>query len=127
MVNWEKVRPLILKALEVEGNVHSLSDILEKVRVGKLQLWYDDNSVLLTEVIIYPNERILNFYLAGGDLDELKAMHDDILKEAGQMGIRRARITGRRGWSRVFPEYKEMFTTFEREIECQVEKAKIKK
>ncbi|MBL8630695.1 MAG: hypothetical protein JNM81_13750, partial [Rhodospirillaceae bacterium] len=55
-------------------------------------------------------------FLAGGDLAELQAMELDVAAQAKAAGITRMEISGRRGWLRSLPGYRELCTTFIKDI-----------
>ena len=57
---------------------------------------------MITEVVRYPRKTALNFWLAGGDLQELKTMLAPIEQWAREQGCERITLAGRRGWERTF-------------------------
>jgi hypothetical protein len=69
---------------------------------NRYQLWPGDSSVVVTEVIVYPQLRDLHFFLAGGNLDELKQIHQIIENWGRSVGCTRVTLAGRRGWERTF-------------------------
>lgn len=95
-------RPHIEAALKYADDSHSYEDIVRGVEDGQLQFWPGPNSVIITEIVTYPNYRSLNFFLAGGDIDELEAMYTPIEDWAQERGCDRAILTGRKGWERSF-------------------------
>jgi hypothetical protein len=97
-----RCRQWIEDALEYSGGTHSFDDIAAGVLAKKFQLWPNHNSAVVTEIVVYPNTKNLHFFLAGGNLDELKMMRPHI--EAWGKSIRCTRVTlaGRKGWERTF-------------------------
>jgi hypothetical protein len=89
-------------ALEYSGGTHGIDDIAEGVQKGRFQFWPAPNAAVNTEIIVYPRLKALNFFLAGGDLDELKAMRPHIELWGKQNGCTRVCLSGRRGWERTF-------------------------
>lgn len=95
-------REYIEAALKYADDSHSFEDIVRGVEAEQLQFWPGVRSVIITEILTYPNYRALNFFLAGGDIDELEAMYTPIENWAQGRGCDRAILTGRKGWDRSF-------------------------
>jgi hypothetical protein len=89
-------------ALEYSGETHTIEDIAEGVEAGRYQFWPSLNAAAITEIIVYPRLKALNWFLAGGDLDELKVMRPYVELWAKEHGCSRSTIAGRRGWERSF-------------------------
>ena len=90
-------------ALAYAGNSHSLADIWELIKAGKMQLWLADHSLLVTEVLEYPRYRAIHFFLGAGRLDELEVLYPAAVNWAvEEQGCSKASLTGRPGWSRSF-------------------------
>lgn len=70
------------------------------VAAGHALLWPGPASCIVTESISYPQKRVLNFFVAGGNLPELTAMAPLILQWAKEKGFQRAVLCGRPGWER---------------------------
>ena len=62
-----KCRGWIQSALEKGGDTHDFVDIVDKVMSGHMQLWSGANGCAVTEILVYPNKKILHVFLAGGD------------------------------------------------------------
>ena len=98
----ERLRHHVEAALEYSGGTHGIEDIAEGLKTGKFQLWPADNSVVVTQINVYPRLKNLHFFLAGGDLDELKLMRPLIESWGKSMGCTRVSLAGRQGWSKTF-------------------------
>ena len=98
----ERLRHHVEAALEYSGGTHGIEDIAEGLKKGRFQLWPADDSVVVTEIIVYPRLKNLHFFLAGGDLDELKRMRPHIEAWGKQIGCTRVTLAGRKGWARTF-------------------------
>ena len=98
----ERLRQHVEAALEYSGGTHNFEDIAEMVEDHRLQLWPAKNSVVLTEIIVYPRLKNLHYFLAGGDLDELSQMRPLIESWGKSVGCTRVTLAGRRGWSKTF-------------------------
>jgi len=89
-------------ALEYSGGTHNFDDIAEMVEKSRLQVWPAANSVVLTEIIVYPRLKNLHYFLAGGDLDELSRMRSMIESWGKSIGCTRVTLAGRKGWAKTF-------------------------
>jgi hypothetical protein len=98
----ERLRHHVEAALEYSGGTHGIEDIAEGIKTGRFQLWPADNSVIVTEIIVYPRLKNLHFFLAGGDLDELRLMQPLVESWGKSMGCTRVSLAGRKGWEKTF-------------------------
>jgi hypothetical protein len=89
-------------ALEYSGGTHNFDDVAEMVEDHRLQLWPAKDSVVLTEIIVYPQLKNLHYFLAGGDLDELSRMRPLIESWGKSVGCTRVTLAGRRVWEKTF-------------------------
>ena len=97
-----RLRRHVEAALEYSGGTHNFDDIAERVEDHRLQLWPASNSVVLTEIIVYPRLKNLHYFLAGGDLDELSRMRPMIESWGKSIGCTRVTLAGRKGWAKTF-------------------------
>jgi hypothetical protein len=97
-----RCRKWIEAALEYAGGTHTFDDIAAGVLTKRFQLWPNANSAVITEVVVYPQLKDLHYFLAGGDLDELKQMRPYIEKWGRQVGCTRVSLAGRKGWAKTF-------------------------
>jgi hypothetical protein len=95
-------RDYISAALQYASGTHTFEDIAEAVSRGEMQFWPGPHSAVVTEILSTPRKRIVNFFLAGGNLAELEAMEAPILAWAKEQGCTEALFIGRRGWERTF-------------------------
>ena len=98
----ERLRHHVEAALEYSGGTHNFDDVAEMVQANRLQLWPAKDSVVLTEIIVYPRLKNLHYFLAGGDLDELSRMRPLIESWGKSIGCTRVTLAGRRDWSKTF-------------------------
>jgi hypothetical protein len=97
-----RCRKWIEDALEYGGGTHTFDDIAAGVLSGKYQLFPNHNSAIVTQIVVYPQLKNLQFFLAGGNLDEIKRMRPVIEEWGKSMGCTRATLSGRKGWERTF-------------------------
>lgn len=96
----------IESALAFNGGTHTYEDVVEMIAAGRAVLWSGPASVCVTEIIEYPQKRILNVFLAGGEapgvLPEMEKILPIILDWAKGQGCQQAIFTGRKGWEKTF-------------------------
>ena len=105
-------------ALEYTKGTHTLDDIWVGVVRGDFQFWPGDKSAIITEIQIYPRQKVMHIFLAGGDLDELLEMEKSVRAYATTIGCNSMSISGRRGWVRIFEGdgWQEVCTTIAKEL-----------
>lgn len=113
------LREWIEAALEHSNGTHTFEDIVKGISEGRMQLWPAERGVMVTEIVVYPRRKMLNIFLAGGDLDQLLDMGDDMRAWAKAQGCDGAMLTGRKGWARVMKNHgwREKWITMTTEIE----------
>jgi len=112
----------IQSALNKGGDTHNFKDIVDGVISGHMQLWLGVNGCAVTEIVVYPNKKVLHVFLAGGDqgqgIKQITDMHDDAMAWGKQQGCVGMTVTGRKGWKRVLQSkgWTEQFTTLLKEF-----------
>jgi hypothetical protein len=106
-MDLERARPYIQAALRYAKGSHTFEDVVAEVGAGRMQCWTGVSSAIITEIIEYPQYRVLNFFLAGGNRSELETMYPPIERWGVAMGCKRAAMLGRKGWERTFLTQKE--------------------
>lgn len=100
--DFERLRHHVVAALEFSGGTHTVEDIAVGLKTGRFQFWPGQNSAVVTEIIVYPQIKDLHYFLAGGDLDELRLMRPLIEQWGKSLGCTRVSLAGRKGWERTF-------------------------
>ena len=112
----------IESALKKGGETHDFKDIVDGVLSGHMQLWMGTNGCAVTEIIVYPNKKVLHVFLAGGDkgygIKQITDMHDDAMAWSKQQGCDGMTVAGRKGWKKVLQSrgWSEQFTTLLKEF-----------
>ena len=112
----------IQSALNKGGDTHDFKDIVDGIMSGNFQLWLGANGCAVTEIVVYPNKKVLHVFLAGGDqgqgIEQITDMHDDAMAWGKQQGCDGMTVAGRRGWKKVLASrgWKEQFTTLLKEF-----------
>lgn len=95
----------IFPALEYQAT-HTLADVERMVENREAQLWTGENSAAVTEIIQYPQIRVLHLWLCGGDMDEItNQMLPRAEAFARSEGCSRMTTAGRKGWDRVMSKH----------------------
>lgn len=100
--------------MEYAHGAYSEDDILLGIAKGEYQFWAGERSAVVTRINRYPNWTSVCFFLAGGDLEELKTMEREITQAAKDIGIQRSEVIGRNGWGGALPEYQRIATAYMR-------------
>lgn len=118
MTEIERCRPWIEAALEYANGTHLFEDVAAMIEAGRLQLWPAPEGCLVSEIVDYPRKRIFNVFLAGGELDQLTDMHEDMRLWAIAQGCDAATMHGRRGWTKVLKAngWREALVTMEKDL-----------
>lgn len=112
-------RQQIEAALKYCGGSHTFDDVQSGVARGDQQAWPGLNSIIITEIHQAPQQRILHFFLAGGNSVELEAMLPLIEEWGRGEGCTHATLFGRKGWTRSFlpkHDWKETLVVMEKEL-----------
>ena len=98
MIDFQRLR----EALAHAGDTYTLEDINDGVASGRFQEWSAGRSVIITELRETPRVRSIHFFLAAGDLRELKPLAELALQWGREQGAQRASFIGRFGWLKSF-------------------------
>lgn len=91
--------PWLQAALQRSGFGTTIHEMADRVLFNdRFDLWPGDAAVIVTE----RSGENLNFWLAGGDLEELEQMVPCVDAWAQDKGFKRVLLYGRRGWERTF-------------------------
>ena len=58
----KQILKLLESGLKKGGYTHSIRDILEALQTGKMQAFLNDGSLAITQVVDFPQRRVLRFY-----------------------------------------------------------------
>tara|TARA_B100000965_G_scaffold215869_1_gene180518 strand:- start:8996 stop:9370 length:375 start_codon:yes stop_codon:yes gene_type:complete len=96
----ERCRSWIEDALVYSNGTHNFDDVVLGIAESRMQLWAAPKGCIVTEIVVYPQKKVLNLFLAGGDLEQLKDMNTDITTWAKAHGCTGGMLTGRLGWKK---------------------------
>lgn len=113
---WPACWPMLAPALAHAGHTHDERDLLAAIASGEMQLWPGRKAAIVTELVRYPQFDAARFFLAGGDLEELRAMEPRLVDWARGQGCARVEIGGRSGWLRALTGYAPLCTVMAKPI-----------
>jgi hypothetical protein len=96
----DRCKPWIEAALKRSGGLNTWDFVVEKIGSGHMQLWPYPKGCIVTEIVVYPNTKALNVFLAGGELDEILHMTENVKEWAKLEGCSFASFNGRFGWQK---------------------------
>ena len=124
---WEHVSPLIDKVQRhTEGEVMA-DDFLEPLTHGDMQLWIatENNvmhSAMITQIITYPQKRILRVILiAGSDFKRLYEFNDMIESFAIRTGCSGMELWGRKGWRKLLPDWESNYIVYTKDLKYRMQ------
>ena len=97
---------LLLPALNREG-CFSIDDLKKVLTLKKAHAWASNGSIAITEFLNFPQEKILNFWLVGGDVKTILKHEPEVSEWAKKQGCSKAQFSGRKGWFKMLPQYWE--------------------
>lgn len=100
----EELNRRFQRALAVAGGTHTGDDIMRACEEGRMQSWMNNDSLIVTEVLIFPQANVLSIVLAVGVLEDVLAMVPALDAFGREHGCKAIRMQGRKGWERVLPE-----------------------
>lgn len=119
-MNWEQSAPFLQDALDRSGNEYTLEQVRARVEdpSGRTQWWPGQRSAAVTEIVQVGDKLVLNCWLAGGDLGELRDMIDAAELFARRLGCDSVQVSGRKGWVRALRDkgYEPIAYTVEKEL-----------
>ena len=117
-----KCREWIQSALDKGGDTHDFKDIVDGVISGHMQLWSGTSGCAVTEILVYPNKKILHVFLAGVDQGhgskQITDMHDSAVEFAKRNDCQGMTVSGRSGWKKILASrgWKQQFVTLAKEL-----------
>lgn len=101
MVNHgsEKILKRMEKALALPFSTHNLQDVIDALRAGDMQAFYNDDAIVITEVCQTPRRRFINIFMAAGSLEGVYALTPQVRAFATSTGVTEPiQMIGRPGW-----------------------------
>ena len=118
--SWNEIEPLVKRVLNKIDLYYTIEYIKESLLRAEMQLWTSlegtqIKSICITQIQIHPKYKFLNIVMQAGQLASVEHLHQ-IEQWGKSQGCTRVKLTGRRGWKRVLPDYKETLIKLEKEL-----------
>jgi hypothetical protein len=103
---WSRCQTYIEAALTHAGGGYLIEDVRTGIEAGDYHFWVGSRCAVVTEFQDQPQQRVLNFWLLGGDPRELLGMLPHIERWAKVHGCSKAIGGGvHRGWKRLLARF----------------------
>lgn len=102
---FDQAAPLLQQALDKANGEYHIQDIRDRVLSGDLQLWAGEGYAAVTEVLNYPQRRVVLVHLAAGELAPVLEAEGELCKFAKVVGATGIELIGRKGWTKVLKEH----------------------
>lgn len=99
-----ELRPKIEKALAFHGNTHSFEELIQAIATRRLQIFFDDHSILLVEIVQFPRLKVCSPLLVAGNLKDVVKLIREAEEWARDIGCQRIQSTGQIGWRAIAKE-----------------------
>lgn len=111
--------PLLEAALNAEDDqpLWDIDEVRTELEEGRAHLWLGERSAMVTTISDINGTRIIECWLAGGDMGEILSLTPVIEDHARSVGCSQAHVMGRKGWVRALaPLGYEHYATVVRKI-----------
>ena len=124
---WEEVVPLLARvAPHTEGEMEP-DDYIEPLTHGDMQLWVvvenkHVNAALVTQIIPYPQKRILRLIsLAGDNFQDIKDFLEMVEVFALKNGCTALEMWGRKGWKKLLSDWKDSYIVYTKDLKTRMQ------
>lgn len=87
------------------GGTHTVEDVLDAINKGTMQSFSDGDTWVVTQVIVFPQKRVLEIFLVVGTLEGVQRIEPAVMDFAKQVEAGLVRAFGRDGWLPVSKGY----------------------
>jgi hypothetical protein len=100
-LDFDRLRPQLARALKRSGRgAFEPEDVWEAIAEGRMQFWPAPGSAVVTELRRYPRQLACHVFLAGGVMQEVRALAPVVMAWARTQGATLMTLEGRPGWAR---------------------------
>lgn len=111
----EQLLARLQKAIDFGGGEISIEELVEETRAGRMQCWWSDQACVFTKVVLRGTGKVLNIYLAAGELDACLALLPRMIRFGSDEGCKVVLVHGREGWTKPLEQlgWKRKYITWE--------------
>ena len=121
---WDRALPHLEDALAHASGTHRIEDVFRALSAGELTLWMGERCAGVSEILVFPRRRVLNLFLVGGDLHEMRKLQPGIEAYARAQACAAMMFHGRMtaaaktasGWARAWPDYDPKWICLTKEL-----------
>lgn len=119
---WAICSGLLQKVIDRDQKDFLVDDIHELLKSRDMQLWVwrarnKITACLVTKIVNYPRRRVCQMpYIAGADMKDWLACEPIITAWAKENGCSQLEGFARKGWLRVLPHWRVVWTTIRKDI-----------
>ena len=124
---WEVVCPLLARVAPHSEGVMEPDDYIEPLTHGDMQLWVvvenkRVNAALVTQIIPYPQKRILRLIsLAGDNFQDIKDFLEMVEVFALKNGCTALEMWGRKGWKKLLSDWKDSYIVYTKDLKTRMQ------
>lgn len=115
-LGWYEVEKQLQASLDVLDEGLSLDDIAKNIDDGAAQFHYHNKCAMVTHVSERSHGDICGIWLSAGKIDAIRELEKHVAKWAKGIGCVEMRYYGRKGWTKINPEYETMGVIARRKI-----------
>lgn len=119
---WGSIEPFIERAIpRAHGRMKS-QDVLERAAEGAFDVWLivarpaGIIGVGVAQIVQFPQKATYSVFLYSGNRRQVMHLWPRMEERARRLGCAEVQIAGPRAWGRIFPEFKEAFTVYTKEV-----------
>lgn len=95
----EEILKRMGKALALPFSTHNMQDVIDALKAGDMQAFWNDDAIVITEVCQTPRRRFINIFMAAGKLEGVYALTPQVREFAHSVGVTEPiQMIGRPGW-----------------------------
>jgi hypothetical protein len=91
----------VKKALAKAGETHTWEDVVELLKAGHAQAFWNEHGIWITEIMQSPRKRWLHVWIVAGALPHVMDLQPAVIAFAKEKGAERITATARFGWKHV--------------------------
>ena len=95
----------IIGALKYSNGTHDFEDVVRGIEQGEFQLFANDRGCVVTPIPHYPRKKVLFVFLAGGDLEGVTDLHEEVIEFAKSRNCELMTMIGRMGWTKALKQH----------------------
>tara|TARA_R110000868_G_scaffold282572_3_gene542864 strand:- start:725 stop:1084 length:360 start_codon:yes stop_codon:yes gene_type:complete len=96
--NVDQLLTKLKKAIRLAGDTHTLEDVVDAIKAGKMQAFWNDDAIVVTQVCKTPRLVFVNIFLVAGAMDGVLSLVPQVREWAEKNGYTRVRACVRPGF-----------------------------